>query len=178
MRLLGSVIEIYSRGWATSDKIAAFTVLWNWNCYVNCSCLPARFNSTPPTRSWTRPTGCARAPAMAGSVEDGVAGLCLWGRFEAASLLQVQQGFYHVRFGSGGETRWATAAELALPDHPVTVYSAPVDSTVLVPVSDSPTSVAYAHATVLRHLPPRRRASRSDVRCCSRRRLASCARSR
>ena len=26
MRLWGSVIEIYSRGWATSDKIAAFTV--------------------------------------------------------------------------------------------------------------------------------------------------------
>ena len=100
---------------------------------------------------------------MAGDVEDGVAGLCLWGRFEAASLLQVQQGFYHVRFGSGGETRRATAAELALPDHPVTVYSAPVDSTVLVPVSDSPTSVAYAHATVLRHLPPA--AASEQIRC-------------
>ena len=44
--------------------------------------------------------------------------------------------------------------ELALADHPVTVYSAPVDGTVLVPVSDSPTSVAYTHATVLRHVPP------------------------
>ncbi|KAL1518398.1 hypothetical protein AB1Y20_002693 [Prymnesium parvum] len=39
-------------------------------------------------------------------------GLCHWGAFEPATLTAVHEGFYRVRFRSGG-SRWATAHELA-----------------------------------------------------------------
>ena len=43
----------------------------------------------------------------------------LWGTYERATLLGVQQGLYQVQFEEDDSKRWSTVMELALANHPL-----------------------------------------------------------
>ena len=72
----------------------------------------------------------------------------LWGRYERAKLLAVQQGMYNVQFEADGCKRWATVMELALPEHKLSA-STPLALGMTVLLKDGD---GYVHGT-LKHAP-------------------------